>query len=124
MGVDGSRQIANLNYGICIAASAGSCSITYSPVSSDPYSFTMSGDVGGVDVTMLGSGTLQQQTCTTDYIIIPDPSQTGVRLSSGIDRFCGLGLTATTSEFRVSHLISMHIQIKSLPHSHTSIFSR
>lgn len=103
--MEGSRQIANMNYGICIAAAAASCSITYSPLSSDPYSFTMSGDVGGVDPTMLGSATLQLQTCTTDYVIIPVPSQTGTPLSSGIDRFCGLGLSPTTSNS--IHLINI-----------------
>lgn len=104
IGVEGSRQIANLHYGICIAARDGSCSITYSPLSSDPYSFTMSGDVGGVDATMLGSVTLQQQTCNTDYVIIPGPSQSGTTLASGSDRFCGLGLTPTTSNS--AHLIN------------------
>lgn len=65
----------------------------------------MSGDVGAIDPTLLGSATLQQQTCTTDYVIIPDPSQTGTPLTSGIDRFCGLGLSPTTSNF--IHLINM-----------------
>lgn len=97
VGVEGSRQIANLNYGICIGARAGSCSITYSPLSSDPYSFTMTGDVSAVDPTLLGTATLQDQMCTTDYVIIADPSQTGTPLTSGIDRFCGLGLRPTTS---------------------------
>lgn len=99
VGVEGSRQIANLNYGICIAAEPGSCSITYSPLSSDPYSFTVTGDAGGVDAALLGTSTLQQQLCTTDYIIINNPSQSGSLLASGSDRFCGLGLTATTSNF-------------------------
>lgn len=98
VGVEGSRQIANLNYGICIAAQSGYCSITYAPLSSDPYSFTVTGDVGTVDPTMLGSPTLQDQVCTTDYVIIGNPSQTGVPLASGSDRFCGLGLRATTSK--------------------------
>lgn len=98
MGVEGSRQIASLNYGICIAAESGACSITYAPLSSDPYSFTMTGDVGAVEVSMLGSGILQDQNCTTDYVIIASPSQTGVPLTTGSDRFCGLGLTPTTSK--------------------------
>lgn len=98
IGVEGSRQIANLRYGICIAAASGSCSITYSPLSSDPYAFTMTGDVGAVDVALLGTATLQQQTCTTDFVIIGNPSQNGTQLTSGSDRFCGLGLTATTSK--------------------------
>ncbi|XP_031632739.1 uncharacterized protein LOC116346692 [Contarinia nasturtii] len=96
IGVEGSRQIANLAYGICIQA-VSSCSITYSILSSDVYSFTMTGDVGAVDPSLLGTGTLQEQLCTTDYLIIPNPSQGGTTLTSGSDRFCGLGLTATTS---------------------------
>lgn len=62
IGVDGSRQIANLNYGICIKATA-SCSITYRVLSSDVYSFTMTGDVGAVDPALLSTGTLQEQLC-------------------------------------------------------------
>lgn len=90
--------IQGLSYGICFAAAAGSCSITYSPLSSDPYSFSLTGDVGGVDVAMLGNVILQQQNCTTDYVIIGFPSQTGTPLASGNDRFCGLGLRPTTSK--------------------------
>lgn len=97
IGVDGSRQIAGLSYGICFQA-VSSCSITYSIVSTDVYSFTLTGDVGAVDPTLLGTGTLQEQLCTTDYVIIPNPSQGGTLLTSGSDRFCGLGLTATTSK--------------------------
>lgn len=88
-------------------------------MSSDIYSFTMTGDVGAVDPALLSTGTLQEQLCkfqhiflivfdlelnlitgtgTTDYIIIPDPSQNNALLTSGSDRFCGLGLTATTSK--------------------------
>lgn len=114
VGVEGSRQIANLNYGICIAAQSGSCSITYSPLSSDPYSFTLSGDVGGVEATMLGSSTLQSQACASDYVIIPDPSQTGTPLTSGSDRFCGLGLTPTTSNSEYLINISHQTKVRSL----------
>lgn len=97
IGVDGTRQIANLNYGICIQAGAA-CSITYSVLSSDIYSFTLTGDVGAVDPALLSTGTLQEQQCTTDFVIIPNPSQGGVLLTTGSDRFCGLGLNPTTSE--------------------------
>lgn len=99
IGVEGTRQISNLNYGICIRATA-SCSITYRVLSSDVYSFTMTGDVGAVDPVLLSTGTLQEQLCTTDYLIIPQPSQGGQLLTSGSDRFCGLGLNPTTSKSR------------------------
>ncbi|KAJ6642074.1 hypothetical protein Bhyg_07020 [Pseudolycoriella hygida] len=94
VGVDGTRQIANLNYGICIAAAADQCSITYSTLSSDSYSFTVTGDVGAVDPSLLGTSALQDQACTTDYVVIPSPTQNNAPLMS--DRFCGLGLAATT----------------------------
>lgn len=55
IGVQGSRQLQNTRYGICIRAAANQCSITYSLPSNDPYAFTMTGDVGAVDPTLLGS---------------------------------------------------------------------
>lgn len=96
VGVEGSRQLANTNYGICVAKAPNQCSITWSQVSSDPYSFTVTGDVGAVDPALLGTAALQQQTCTTDFVVIPDPVQNGMVLGS--DRFCGLGLAPTTSK--------------------------
>lgn len=98
VGVEGSRQLANTNYGICVRKAANQCSITWSQVSSDPYSFTVTGDVGAVDPALLGTSSLQQQTCSTDFVIIPDPVQGGVALTS--DRFCGLGLASTTSKLK------------------------
>lgn len=81
---------------ICIASADDQCSITYSTLSSDTYSFTVTGDVGAVDPALLGTSALQEQSCNTDYIIIPNPSQNNVNLMS--DRFCGLGLASTTSK--------------------------
>lgn len=105
IGVEGSRQMANLAYGICFKV-ISSCSITYSVLPSDVYSFTVTGDVGAVDPAILSTITLQEQACTTDYVIIPNPSQSGVALNSGSDRFCGLGLGPTTSK----HSISSHFK--------------
>lgn len=82
---------------ICIATANDQCSITYSTLSSDTYSFTVTGDVGAVDPALLGTSALQEQTCSTDYIVIPSPSQNNAALGS--DRFCGLGLAATTSKY-------------------------
>lgn len=97
VGLEGTRQLANMQYGICVRKWASQCSITWAPISSDIFSFTVTGDVGAVDPTLLGTVTLQQQTCSTDYVVIPAPVQAGVALAS--DRFCGLGLAATTSKF-------------------------
>lgn len=98
IGVEGSRQLANTNYGICVKPDSGMCSITWSPASGDPYAFTVTDDVGSVDPSLLGTTTVQSQTCTTDYVIIPRPNQNGVDLPS--DRFCGLGIGTTTSNKR------------------------
>ncbi|XP_039963800.1 uncharacterized protein LOC120776840 [Bactrocera tryoni] len=95
IGVAGTRQIANQQYGICVRMGAGICSITWSQVSSDAYSFTLTNDVGVIDPSLLGTSTVQSQDCTTDFIIIPNPTQNGAALAS--DRFCGLGLVSTTS---------------------------
>lgn len=95
VGLEGSRQLVNQQYGICVRKWAGQCSITWSQLASDPFSFTLTGDVGAVDPTLLGTVALQQQDCTTDFIVIPSPTQAGVPLPA--DRFCGLGLAPTTS---------------------------
>lgn len=96
VGLEGSRQLANQQYGVCVRRWPGQCSITWSQLASDPNSFSLTGDVGAVDPTLLGTVALQQQDCTTDYIVIPNPAQAGAPLPS--DRFCGLGLAATTSK--------------------------
>ncbi|XP_058456837.1 cubilin-like [Malaya genurostris] len=93
LGLIGTRQLAYSNYAICIQPAAGQCSITYSLPSTDPDAFTMTGDATAVVPALLGTGAVGDQgtACTTDYLIIPNPS--------GIanDRFCGLGLDSLTS---------------------------
>ena len=95
IGVEGSRQIANTRYAMCVRAASQSCSITWTQASNDMYSFTMTDDVGSVDPALLGTPAVQSQTCTTDYVVIPNPVQNNVPLVT--DRFCGLGLDVTTS---------------------------
>ncbi|XP_058463037.1 uncharacterized protein LOC131437598 [Malaya genurostris] len=96
LGMIGTRQLANSNYGICIRAGAGTCTITYNLPTNDVYAFTMSEDATAVDATTLGTAAVGAQgtACTTDYLIIPNPN--------GItnDRFCGLGIATTTSNSR------------------------
>lgn len=96
IGVEGSRQIANIRYGICVRAAASSCSITWTIATADIYAFTLTDDVSVVDLSLLGTEAVQSQVCTTDYVIIPSPVQNSVALAS--DRFCGLGLADTTSK--------------------------
>lgn len=86
IGVQGSRQIANLAYGACVRAWPGQCSITWSIVSevkfliflnikgtisqpsTDIYAFTVTGDVGAIDPAILGTAAVQEQACTTDFV--------------------------------------------------------
>lgn len=87
----GTRELANLNYGICVRMEAGYCSIQWSQ-SSDPYSFTVTGDVPGLG-TLVGTSSAQMsgENCTTDFIVIPNP------IGEITDRFCGAGLAPKTS---------------------------
>lgn len=57
------------------------------------YSFTVTGDVDGADNTVLGTtvGAVNGVTCTTDFVIIPNPIVISTNVAVGTDRFCGLG---------------------------------
>ncbi|GFG39627.1 hypothetical protein Cfor_02901, partial [Coptotermes formosanus] len=93
----GTRQIANTNYGVCVQMVAGYCSIEWTQNPSDPYSFTVSGNTGGVDPSLLGTAYVAESgaVCTTDFIVIPNPYQNSTSLNT--DRFCGNALVQTTT---------------------------
>ncbi|XP_014369924.2 uncharacterized protein LOC106719946 [Papilio machaon] len=97
--VTGTRQIANLNYGICIRMEAGYCAIQYSQAANDIYSFTVTGDVDGADNTVLGTavGAVNGAACTTDFVVIPNPTVVATGVTAGTDRFCGLGFVPVQS---------------------------
>jgi hypothetical protein len=44
----GTRQLVDLNYGVGVRLEPGYCSIEWKQASGDPFSFTVSGDTGGV----------------------------------------------------------------------------
>lgn len=106
IGVQGTRQLSSLQYGICIKMAPSQCSITWEQVSSDTYSFTMTNDVGAIDPSLLGTVDVQSQECTTDFVIIPNPNQGSGPMPS--DRFCGLGLVSTTSNVKPFVLYVVH----------------
>ncbi|XP_046977174.1 uncharacterized protein LOC124543148 [Vanessa cardui] len=97
--VTGTRQLANLNYGICIRMEAGYCAIQYAQTANDVFSFTVTGDVEGADNTVLGTpiGAVNGAACTTDFVVIPNPIVVGTNLGAGTDRFCGLGFVPVQS---------------------------
>lgn len=53
-GISGTRQIVNTNYGVCVQAAQGYCSIQWTQDPNDSYSFTVSGDTGGIASSLLG----------------------------------------------------------------------
>jgi hypothetical protein len=100
LGITGSRQIANLNYTVCIRQDHFRCSIVYSIPASDPYAFTLTGDVTSVDPKILGSSALQVNTCATDYIVIPGQMQLTNNMWTAMasTRSCGLGFVSKLSK--------------------------
>jgi hypothetical protein len=53
-GIYGTRQIVNTKYGVCVQRAHGYCSIQWTQNMHDPYSFTVSGDTGGIAPSLLG----------------------------------------------------------------------
>ncbi|XP_063837996.1 uncharacterized protein LOC135087083 [Ostrinia nubilalis] len=96
--VTGTRQMVNLNYGICIRMEAGFCAIQYAQTN-DVFSFTVSGDVEGADLTVLGTalGASNDGACTTDFVVIPNPTVVATGVAVGTDRFCGIGFVTVSS---------------------------
>lgn len=108
-GFPGTREMANLNYGVCIAMQPGYCSITWSQTS-DPYSFTVTNNTVGLSVDPgLPSGGINGTNCTTDFVVIPNP------IGVGADRFCGNAFpTVTCKLVHISQLpvISLTTQFR------------
>lgn len=94
-GATGTRQLINQNYGICVAAAPGYCSIDWQISQSN--SFTLSNDTAA-SAAMIGTpaASVTGVGCTTDFIVIPNPLSGATRLT--YDRFCGNGLPTITSK--------------------------
>lgn len=105
--ITGTRELANLNYGVCIEMQPGYCSIQWTQSSADPYSFTVTDDT----INATGNGTvgtpaasLVGSNCTTDFVVIPNPYYTnGTAVNS--DRFCGNGFPGVTSKLFADEVI-------------------
>lgn len=89
----GTRQMVNMNYGICVRAQPGYCSIQWTRAS-DPNGFTVSGDTSVV-ATIPTTGDV----CVTDFVVIPN----GMFILDGIttqaDRYCDNFFPTVTSRF-------------------------
>ncbi|KAK0180680.1 hypothetical protein PV327_003038 [Microctonus hyperodae] len=81
----GTRQIQNLNYGVCIDVALGYCGIEWSQL--DSNSFSISGDSGNIDSAAGIDSSVSGAECDHNYVIIPNPFVDGMRYTT--DRFCG-----------------------------------
>lgn len=88
----GTREIANLNYGVCIAMTTDHCSIRWSQTS-DSTSFSVS---GMTDPNVAGDA-LQGTDCVNDFVVIPNPIQNN--MPANVDRFCGNAFVPKISRF-------------------------
>lgn len=81
----------------------GYCSITWSASAGDIYSFTVSGDTNaavGAGTIGTGMAAVSNGTCTTDFVVIPNPIYVNTSLpAANTDRFCGNGFNSVTSKW-------------------------
>lgn len=65
------------------------------------FSFTVTGDVEGADNTVLGTvvGTVNGNLCSTDFVVIPNPTVVSTGVAVGTDRFCGLGFVPVLCKY-------------------------
>lgn len=100
---DGPSHLANLNYAVCFRIENGFCGIKYGQITSDTFSFTISGDSSAamLDLTNKANVDYSDTNCNTDYVLIPGGSLTGLNQDKrfSLDRFCGttLGVCGTTT---------------------------
>ncbi|XP_018332641.1 uncharacterized protein LOC108742105 [Agrilus planipennis] len=93
----GTRELANLNYGVCIQMVPGYCAIQWSQSAGDPYSFSVSGDTVGLSVDPgLPTGALINGACLDDFVVIPNPFYPN-GTAVGSDRFCGNQFNTVTT---------------------------
>ncbi|KAG7202394.1 hypothetical protein KM043_018710 [Ampulex compressa] len=94
----GTRQMVNLNYGVCIRMALGYCSIEWSQ--SDNASFTVSGDTNSFDPSLIGTAVAADSgtNCTSDFVIIPNAYENGV--ATNTDRFCSNAFVTKTSNLK------------------------
>jgi len=93
------RQIRNMNYGICVSSKVGYCDVTWTQSTNSDRSFSMSGDANNDTLDNSVTGT---EDCSTDYILIPggyykDPNSKVVHQAS---KYCGTKLPEIKTAFQ------------------------
>ncbi|XP_033222670.1 uncharacterized protein LOC117176524 [Belonocnema kinseyi] len=94
----GSRQMANLMYGVCVRMAIGYCGIEWSQ--SGTNSFVVTGDPGIIPPNDPdpNAGAESGLNCDKDFVIIPNPFVSGT--VSNTDRFCGTSFSTKTSSLK------------------------
>jgi hypothetical protein len=92
----------------------GYCSITWSAAAGDMYGFTVTGDTNmavGDGTVGTSAGALSDGDCTTDFVVIPNPSYVNSSLMGpNTDRFCGNGFNSVTSKNKFYSSLSQLIE--------------
>ncbi|KAJ8666893.1 hypothetical protein QAD02_008555 [Eretmocerus hayati] len=90
-GTTGTREMSELNYGVCVKSVSGYCSIKWSAADN---AFSISGDS---ETLTADFGT----NCTTDYVIIPNPTEVNSNMDNEpVDRFCGSSFSPKMSTLK------------------------
>ncbi|XP_037801521.1 uncharacterized protein LOC119596379 [Penaeus monodon] len=100
--VNGTRQIRNMEYGVCLLPPDGYCGIIWEKDPTSIYSFTVSSALDALDPNLIGTTYAVSRNCTTDYVIIPGGVEdTG--LQNG--RFCGLGFPSSVMSYAMPYVL-------------------
>lgn len=106
------RQIANMNYGVCIRRADGYNGITWRMPSDERYAFTLTENTDVVSETIIGTSHTSSKgdQCSTDYVVIPGGLYKDDETDNEehhADRYCGLGFpysVSTSSQPFVLHV--------------------
>ncbi|XP_042869488.1 uncharacterized protein LOC122251538 isoform X2 [Penaeus japonicus] len=100
--LSGTRQIRNMDYGVCLLPPDGYCGIIWERDATNINSFTVTGALDALDPKLIGTPYAVGRNCTTDYVIIPGGVEdTGLQN----DRFCGLGFPNSVTSYAKPYIL-------------------
>jgi len=125
---DGTREIADLDYGVCVQMADGYCGIIWERnTTGDNYGFSVSSDVGALAPTLIGDPAASSigSDCTTDYVVIPGGVYTDTTTSTEVqnDRFCGAGFPDSVTSTSKPFALYYHTDADETPDSQNRGFS-
>lgn len=125
---DGTREIADLDYGVCVQMADGYCGIIWERnTTGDNYGFSVSSDVGALAPPLIGDPAASSigSDCTTDYVVIPGGVYTDTTTSTEVqnDRFCGAGFPDSVTSTSKPFALYYHTDADETPDSQNRGFS-